>query len=116
MTDYIHIRNWDKFQHPDATKRGNNPKWIKSLTPLLSDDDYLNLTGHQRAVLHGIWLEYARSGQQLALSTGSLSRRLSLRVTKRTLTALNQAGFIEIRQDKRPDSDLTVSTRVGCVP
>jgi hypothetical protein len=92
-------RNWDHFQHADATKRGRNPRWIKNYTALTSDDDYLDLTGHQRAILHGLWLEYARSGRHLHLNTRSLSARLRLRVMRRDLEALNHAGFIEFCQD-----------------
>lgn len=99
MTEYIEIRNWDRFQHSDATKRGRDPVWIKNYTRLLSDEMYLNLTPHQRAVLHGLWLEYARSGRQLPLNTASLTRRLNLKITIRQLEALNHAGFLEFRQD-----------------
>lgn len=99
MTDYIEIRNWDKFQHADATKRGNDPVWIKAYTRLLSDDDYLGLTGHRRAILHGLWLEYARSGRRLRLDTAFLTRRLDLRVSMADLNAIKNLGFIEIRQD-----------------
>lgn len=99
MTDYIEIHDWDKFQHADATKRGANPKWIRIYTLLHSDDDWFALTPHQRAVLVGLWLEYARSGCQLAANTASLTRRLGLRVSTQQLKALETKGFITIRQD-----------------
>lgn len=99
MTRYIEIRNWEKFQHADATKRGNDPKWIKIFTRLHSDDEFLALTGHQRAVLIGLWLEYARSGRHLILSTRSLSARLHLRVMSRDIAAIETHGFITIRHD-----------------
>jgi len=92
-------RNWDAFQHTDATKRGHNPRWIKNYTALLSDDNYLDLTPSRRAILHGLWLEYARSGRELRENTRSLSRRLQLKVTTRDLEALNHAGFIEFWHD-----------------
>ena len=95
----IDIPNWKDFQHADVIKRGHAPAWIKTFTRLLSDDNYLDLTPPQRALLHGIWLEYARSGGKVTEDTAKLSRRLSLRVTKQMLAALNHAGFIEIRPD-----------------
>ena len=99
MTEYVVPRNWEQFQHHDATKRGRNPRWIKNHTALMSDDDYRELTGHQRAILHGLWLEYARTGRHLLLTTRSLSSRLGLRVMRRDIEALNHAGFLEIRRD-----------------
>jgi hypothetical protein len=98
-TTYIEITGWDTFQHSDATKRGRDPKWIKLYTRLHSDDDFLALSGHRRAVLFGLWLEYARSGRRIALDTRSLTRRLSLRVSTKDIDALNHAGFIEFRHD-----------------
>jgi hypothetical protein len=96
---WIVIPRWDDFQHADAARSRTLP-WIKSWTRLLSDNAYLDLTGHQRAILHGIWLEYARSHCQLTLSTVSLTRRLGLRVTTQHLEALNHAGFIHFSASK----------------
>jgi hypothetical protein len=90
--EYIVIRNWETFQH----YKNRNPPWIKTYTELLSSDEYLGLSGHRRALLHGLWLEYARSHRRLALDTASLSRRLNLRVTSADIESLNDAGFIEV--------------------
>ncbi len=94
MTDaqYIRIARWGEFQH----YKDRDPKWIKNYTRLLSDDAYLKLTLTQRGVLHGIWMEYARSAGELPGSTSTLSRRLNQKVLKRTLDSLVQAGFIEL--------------------
>lgn len=91
----IRIRNWEKFQHRDATRSDLTPPWIKDYTRQLSDEDYLDLTFHQRGILHGLRLEYARAGRDLPDSTATLTRRLGQRVMRRDLTALNHAGFIE---------------------
>ncbi len=88
---YLHICHWDRFQH----YKKRNPPWIRLYTDLLSRDDYLNLTGHRRAILHGLWIEYARSSRRLPDDTVTLSRRLELRVLRTDLDALNHAGFIE---------------------
>ncbi len=88
---WIVISNWDHFQH----YRDRNPPWIKNYTELLHDENYLGLTGDQRSILHGLWLEYASSRCRLRADTSSLSRRLALRVTTAQLKALNHAGFIE---------------------
>jgi hypothetical protein len=89
---WIVIPNWGEFQH----YRDRDPTWIKTYVRLLHDDDYLRLTAHQRAVLHGVWLAYASSNGQLRASTSSLTRQLALRVASRQLDALTDAGFIEI--------------------
>ncbi len=101
MSDgYIHIVGWDRHQHRDAA-RSSVPTWIKNHTRLLSDDNYLALSAHQRAVLHGLWLEYARSRCQLSANTASLTRRLALRVSLRQLEALSHAGFITLSAGNR---------------
>jgi hypothetical protein len=73
---------------------------VKNYLTLLHKDEYLRLSGHQRAVLHGLWLAYASARCQLRLDTASLSRRLSLRVSSHTMEVLNHAGFIEFSASK----------------
>lgn len=89
-TKWIHPAGWDGFLHYS----GRDPKWIKNQTSLLHDHAYLELPEGCRAVLHGIWLEYASSHAQVPLDTRSLSRRLNLRVTSAQLKRLNHAGFL----------------------
>ncbi len=89
---WIHVRNWDRFQH----YKRRNPPWIKNYTDLLSDENYLQLPEGCRAILHGLWLDYARTGCQLPVNTASLSRRLALRVTTPQLKRLSDAGFITL--------------------
>lgn len=96
---WIEIPHWDEFQHPDAGRSSVLP-WIKDFTRQLSDDDYLGLTFHQRGILAGIRLEYARALRQLTDSTSALSRRLGQRVTARDLEALNHAGFLRFSASK----------------
>lgn len=93
MTDgRIEIIGWDRFQH----YKDRNPPWIKNYTELLADDGYLGLSGNRRAILHGLWLAYAMSHGRLADNSLSLSRRLSVKVTRRDLEALSHAGFIRL--------------------
>lgn len=84
------VVGWDKFQH----YRVRRPVWIKNYVDLLRRDEYLGLTGHRRAILHGLWMEYATCDARLTLDTRSLSRRLQLRVTMSDMEALNHAGFV----------------------
>ena len=87
---YIVVNNWSEFQH----YKDRSPKWIKNYTELLHDEGYRALSGHQRGLLHGLWLEYASARAHLTLNTRSLTRRLGLRVMMRDLDALSHAGFI----------------------
>lgn len=93
---WIVIPGWDRFQH----YRDRQPPWIKVYTDLLHRDEYLSLTGDQRAILHGLWLEYASSSRRLRADTRSLTSRLRLRVTSAQLECLNHAGFIEFSASK----------------
>jgi hypothetical protein len=89
---WISVRNWRKFQHYDPTKR--QPPWIKNYTELTKSDEYLGLGAGERAVLHGIWLEYASSQCALRFDPVLLARRLNLRVRQQHLDSLIHAGFI----------------------
>ena len=77
------------------------PVWIKAPISLLEDDAYLSLTGHERGVLHGLWLlcaklEYDGLTPRLPFNTRYLSRQLGLRVKAADLEALADTRFIDI--------------------
>lgn len=115
---WIEIPEWRRFQH----YRDRNPNWIKNYPELLSKDEYLALSFHARGVLHGLWMEYARSNGQLRGGTvadsrqlrdgivaaprqlrgsfSAISRQLGGRVTAATLVSLNHAGFIRFSASK----------------
>lgn len=102
MTDerWIVIPNWAEFQH----YKNRDPSWIKAYTRLLSDDAWMSLTHHQRGILLGLWLIYARSDGQIRGSTVTVTRQLGgdtgQRVTTRDLEALNHAGLIHFSASK----------------
>lgn len=89
---WIVIPGWEKFQH----YKDRDPKWIKLYNSLLHSDDYLGLSGHRRAILHGLWMAYASSGCELRMDPRSLSRRLQLKVTSQDLEALVTGGWMEM--------------------
>jgi hypothetical protein len=95
VTDrWIVVPSWERFQHRD-TARTTIPAWIKVYPSLLSHDAFLELSPHRRALLLGVWLEYARTRRQLPEDTAKLSRRLAQRVLRSDLEALKKAGFID---------------------
>jgi hypothetical protein len=95
--DYIVVINWERFQH----YKDRSPPWIKTYTELLASDAYLRLTGNRRAILHGLWLDYATKHGELPHDTVMISRRLSLKVTTADLCALEDAGFIALPSHSR---------------
>lgn len=105
---WIVIPNWERFQHYSD----RDPAWIKNYLSLLHKDEYLRLTGHQRAVLHGLWLAYAAAHCQLRVDTLSLTRQIGLRVSSRTLELLNHAGLVEFSASK-PRAPAPARSREG---
>jgi hypothetical protein len=93
---WIEVVGWEKFQH----YKDRDPVWIKIYTRLMSDDRWRQLTFHQRGVLVSLWLEYARGHRQIRGSTLTVSRRLGGRVSRATLEALRDAGFIRVSASK----------------
>jgi hypothetical protein len=91
---WIVIPNWDKFQH----YKDRNPAWIKLYLDLNTRDEWLGLTDAERGLLVSLWLEYARANG--VLSTRWLHVRLKVRVYKRHLERLSDAGFIELSASK----------------
>ncbi len=107
----IHVVGWERHQHPDAA-RSTTPPWIKTYTRLLDDPNYLDLTAPQRAVLHGLWLLYARARREIRENTARLTRQLGIRVTSAQLEALNHAGFITFSASKDACLDVEVDREV----
>jgi hypothetical protein len=100
---WIVIPNWDKFQHRDGFRQ-RVPTWIKDYTEQTSRDDYLDLTLQQRGLLADLRREYAVTRGRLRSDPAALTRRLGVRVQKKTLEALVYAGFIQISASE-PASD-----------
>ena len=99
---YIHIRNWDRFQHPDTTRAKTSAiPWIKSYTGQLADEDYIALGWADRGLLEALRLQYATTrGRGINDSTTSLQRLFGQRVLRVQLDRLNDAGYIEFSASK----------------
>ena len=100
---WIIVPNW--FGQDDPSEglqhyKDREPKWIKNYRRLLSKDEYRDLSGHCRGILHGLWLEYASTDGRLRADSSSLSSRLGLRVNSSHLESLNHAGFIRFSASK----------------
>jgi hypothetical protein len=93
---WIVIPNWERFQH----YKDRDPPWIKLHRTLASDPEWLALSGHRRALLISLWLEYASTNGRVKLDTHSISRRVNLRVTRADITSLVHAGLIGVSASK----------------
>lgn len=72
--EYFRIKNWNRYQHRDATRNGHMP-WVKLYTNILRDEKMMQMTAYQFA----IWV-------QLIALAGEKCNRLPL--DQRTLRAL----------------------------
>ena len=101
---YIYVKNWKKYQHPDARRRAApGMAWIKLYNALLDNDEYQELPPATRSVLHGIHMLVARTGQGRCIARATyLQKQLNLPagLAQRSLDRLIQAGFIEVRASK----------------
>jgi hypothetical protein len=108
---YIHIRNWDRFQH---YKNRGKITWIKDYGAQLSDDDWLTLTFAQRGLLQGLRLLYASRSplgidQTVARNTLCTNQGDSSHFA-RNLEALNHAGLVVLSSSKRLDDSAKTSS------
>lgn len=93
---WIVVLNWEKFQH----YKDRRPAWIKSYVDLLHNDSYLGLTPNRRGLLHGLWITYAITNGEVPHNTLRISSWLNMKVTRRDLQALSDAGFIGFSASK----------------
>jgi hypothetical protein len=91
---WIVVPSWERFQHYSD----RSPPWIKLYTELNSKDEWLRLTDSQRGLLVTVWIEYARS--RGVLSANVIPNVTRTKSVRRTLEALNHAGFIEFSASK----------------
>jgi hypothetical protein len=95
MSDgYIYVKNWDRFQHPDAVRSSHMP-WLKLHTDLLGNDAWLSLSMADRVLLQGLWMLAARYGNGRCNADQAWICG-QLKVRKGSLSRLSEAGFIEV--------------------
>lgn len=118
---WIHVEGWEKFQHY-KTRR---PPWIKNYVDLLNHDAYLQLTPHQRGILHGLWLLYSIKQEIDGSKPEIVGRQLGASIKMRDLESLNHAGFIRFsasktlapcKQDATPETEREEKTTSSLSP
>ena len=94
MTDYIRVRNFERFQH----YRDRSPPWIKLYNELLDDYEFGCLQDASKMHLVLIWLLASRTDNKIPADPKWIARRIS--ATERVdLAPLLRAGFIEQIQE-----------------
>lgn len=94
LTDWIIVRNWEKFQH----YRDRQPPWIKLYTSLLRDPRYLELSMGARGLLITIWMAFGCENGTIRVQ--DVSHFAHKRISKVQLISLNHAGFIRFSASK----------------
>ncbi len=101
---YIYIRNWAKYQHPDAKRRAApGMAWIKDYVDQLDNDAYFELPLAYRAGLQDIRRLVAAVGQgRCSARADYLQKRCSWPAgwSQKILERLIQEGFIEVRASR----------------
>jgi hypothetical protein len=114
---WIIVPNWDRFQH----YKDRNPAWIRTYVDLLDRPEYIDLTPTEQALLHRIWMMYARTNGQLRCATVAAAprHRRATVARPRHFESLNHAGFIALsasrpapqRQRQRHKRPLAVTSK-----
>lgn len=95
---WIVVRNWDRFQHPDARRGEGIQPWFKVYTKLAHNPDFDNLTMPQKGLLLSIWVNFAASDGLLSVSrmASEIAQIPGQRMRRDSLDSLIQAGFIMV--------------------
>ena len=72
-TQYISVRNWDRFQH----YRKRNPPWIKLHTEILQNYHFTKLAESSRCHLLAIFVLAARCDNQIPADAGWIAQQIS---------------------------------------
>lgn len=74
--EYFRIKNWDKYQHRDATRNGRMP-WFKVYCDILDDPKLCSLSPPQMGILVRTWALAAALSNKIPLDRPYLRPRLA---------------------------------------
>lgn len=105
-------RNWEKFQK----HKRKQPPWIRSYVALLDDPNYIDMSDNCRAVLHGIWLLYARIGRPIAWQSGFIGGAIGMdgRAIAQALKVLLAREWIEIKELEKETGAKGIAHKPRC--
>jgi hypothetical protein len=103
---WLVIPHWPKFQHYS----NRNPRWIKDYVDQLDRDEYMQLTLAQRGLLQDLRRLYARCDGIVRES--DIPARILQKVPRKSLEALNHAGWIGFVASKPLSLSLSLNTEV----
>lgn len=90
MTQYLRVRNWDKFQH----YKDRNPPWIKFHRELLHDYDFTCLQDASKLQLMLIWLLASQMDNKIPANPDWIKSQLNIK-GKVCFKELIEKGFLE---------------------
>lgn len=91
---YLHVKNWEEFQH----YKDRNPPWIKLHRSLLDDYEFSCLPDASKAHLMLLWLFASQNGGKIPEDARFLQRKLGLEKPP-DLKALIDHGLLIPEQD-----------------
>ena len=99
---YIHIRNWDRYQHPDVTRgKATRAPWIRDHLEQRDNDEWLALSLAERGLLTTLRLAYAaRKCEGIPAVGGPLTKVVGASVRPKHVKRLSDAGFILLSPGK----------------
>lgn len=90
MTEWLRVKNWDRFQH----YKDRSPPWIKLHYTTLDDYAWSHLPDTAKAHLMGIWLLASRQDGRIPNDAAWIGTRIGAR-SRVDLGVLIRAGFLE---------------------
>lgn len=108
MSEYIRVKNWDKFQH----YKDRTPPWIKLYNDLLSDYDFTCLQDDSKLHLVMIYLVASQTENRIP-NDGNWIKKKAMLDNDVRLQPLIDAGFIELVQS---DSETIADRKQDAIP
>jgi hypothetical protein len=114
MTQYLRIRNWEKFQH----YKDRRPIWIKYHVELLDDYELTTLDYVTQLLYDRLLLLAARTDNNIPLDPGYVSRMVSIEVAQVAvgLDKLLEQGFLVLAERKRSASKVIAKRSASAIP
>ena len=93
MTNFLSVKDWDKFQH----YRDRNPPWIKLHTSLLEDYDFATLPGVAKGQLLLMWLLAARTDNKIPNDRVWIAHSLRIPAKSLEIEMLVDGGWLIVQ-------------------
>lgn len=103
---YFRIKNWEKYQHRDASRRKGPMLFIRLNVSLLNDEKMFNLNAHDRLTWVLLLLKSGQTRNQLAWDSAWIKHELRLK-WEPNLALFKKLGLIEVFYASNSAAELT---------